>query len=195
MLRCQMLVNAKLCIAGALTQVVHNMRFAPWRSMWPRFSISVTTGSRVKQQIVNLFLAQSLKSLFGKRLDALQVVQLQREDSDLVQRPIILELIIRLLRSLRVACSKQDSVWLALLEELFNSFQALVLLAMLQSRIGWLGVRFRMKYRLPQQFSEQSSSLQSQVKNIVWSGRNSWEYVLQVFKGEEVQRGSSASVT
>lgn len=130
------------------------MRFAPWRSMWPRFSVSVTASSRIKQQIVNLFLAQSLKSLFGKRLDALEVVQLQREDSDLVQRPVILELVIRLLRSLRVACSKEDSVWLALFKELLDSFQALVLLAMLQSRIGWLGIRFRMKYRWPQLFSE-----------------------------------------
>jgi hypothetical protein len=130
------------------------MRFAPSRPIRPRFSISVTAGSRIKQQIVNLFLAQSLKSLFGKRLDALEVAQLQREDGNLVQRPVILELIIRLLRSLRVACSKEDSVWLALLEKLFDSFQALVLLAMLQSRIGWLSVRFRMKHRLPQSFSE-----------------------------------------
>lgn len=150
MLRCQTLVNAKLCITGALTQVVHNMRFAPSRPIRPRFSISVTTGSRIKQQIVNLFLAQSLKSLLGKRLDALEIVQLQREDSDLVQRPVILELVIRFLRSLCVACSKEDSVWLALLEELFDSFQALVMLAMLQSRIGWLSLQFRMKYRLPQ---------------------------------------------
>jgi hypothetical protein len=152
MLRCQMLVNVKLCITDTHTQVVHNVRLAPSRPIGSRSISSNTTTSRIKQQIVNLFLTQSLKSLLSKRLDALQVTQLQREDSNLVRRPAILELVIRLLRSLRVASSKKDSVWLALLEELLDSFQALVLLAILQYRINWLHVRFRMKHQLPQLF-------------------------------------------
>jgi hypothetical protein len=136
MLRCQTLVNAKLCITDTHTQVVHNMRLAPPGPIRSRPIGSNATESCVEQQIVNLFLAQFLESLLSKRLNALEVTQLQREDSNLVRRPVILELVIRLLRSLRVASSKEDSVWLALLEELLDSFQALVLLAMLQSRIS-----------------------------------------------------------
>ena len=79
----------------------------------------------VQQQIVDLVLTELLQRPLGKRLDALEIVELTLHDIDGVGRAVELESVIVLLGSLRVPGAEDDLVGLSLLEELLDSFEAL----------------------------------------------------------------------
>jgi hypothetical protein len=66
----------------SLTEMVHDMRFAPLGSV-RTWSIGTDTAkSRVKQQIVNLLTTKLLKRLFSERLDPPEITQFKRENSN-----------------------------------------------------------------------------------------------------------------
>jgi hypothetical protein len=134
--------------SNELTEMIHNMRFTPLRPMWSRPLSSNTSQSSIKQQVINLLSANLIKRLLRKRLDTLQIIQLQRKNSDPVRFAVKLELIVSFLCILGVACAEDDSVWLALAEELLDCFEALKMLVFLTKRWGLKGLRCRMKHRL-----------------------------------------------
>ena len=77
MLRCSSSTSANvlptLYHQVSRTEMVHDMRLAPLRSV-RAWSISANTAeSRVKQQIVNLLTTKLLKGLFSERLNALEI--------------------------------------------------------------------------------------------------------------------------
>jgi len=93
--------------------------------MRPRSLSSDTSQSSIEQQVINLLSANPIKRLLRKRLDTLQIVQLQRKNSDSVRFTVELELIVGFLCIFGVACPEDDSVRLVLAEELFDCFEAL----------------------------------------------------------------------
>jgi hypothetical protein len=66
---------------GKLTKMIYNMGFTPLRAMRSRPLSTNTSQSRIKQQVINLVSPNFIKGLFRKRLDTLQIIQLQRKNS------------------------------------------------------------------------------------------------------------------
>lgn len=93
--------------------------------MWTRSFSSDTSQSSIKQQVINLLSANLTKRLLRKRLDAIQIIQLQWKNGDSMRFTVELKLIVSFLCIFSVACAEDDSVWLALAEELFDCFEAL----------------------------------------------------------------------
>lgn len=105
--------------------MIYNMGFAPFRPMRSRSLSSDTSQSSIKQQVINLLSANLIQRLFRKRLHALLIIQLQWKNSDSMRSTVELKLIVSFLCIFSVACAEDDSVWLALAEELFDCFEAL----------------------------------------------------------------------
>lgn len=111
--------------SNELTEMIYNMGFTPLRPMRSRALRSDTSQSSIEQQVINLLFANLIKRLFRKRLYALQIIQLQWKNSDSMRFTVELKLIVSFLCIFSVASAEDDSVWLALAEELFDCFEAL----------------------------------------------------------------------
>lgn len=109
---------------GLLTQMVNNVRLAPLGPARPGLFGAVADAS-VEQQVVDLGPSQLRQRPLGKRLDTLEVQQVEREDAHGVRRGVILDGVVGRLRGGGVPGAEDDPVGLGLLEELLDGFEAL----------------------------------------------------------------------
>lgn len=106
------------------TEMVHDVRLAPLGAIRPRL-LSTVANSSIQQQVVDLALAQLGQRLLRKRLDALEIRQVQRQHGHAADSTVELQAIVRSLSARRVASAKDDFIRLRLLEQLLNGFEAL----------------------------------------------------------------------
>lgn len=104
--------------------MVDDIWLAPLGAVRPRTAGTFCQAS-IEQEVVQPVPPKLLKGLLRKRLDCLEVRQLKGKDCEAVGGAIKLEVIVGLLRSLRVPRAEDEPVRLGLGQQLFHQLETL----------------------------------------------------------------------
>lgn len=103
--------------------MVDDVRLAPLRSL--DGAVRSLDHARVQEEEIKLVITKVVKRLLSKRLDALEVGQLQGQECQAVLGGVVLELVEGLLRPCRISCSENEPIGFCLCEELLDQLKSL----------------------------------------------------------------------